>query len=86
MEASGKTEQPQYMQLLVANLPSSTSFAVPPSNGRSRCYDREENMNRRFYVAMQGPSEMGAGGRLVNWDRFNDLKRISADAGDLGKI
>ena len=25
---------------------------------------------------MQGPSEMGASGRLVNWDRFADLKRI----------
>ena len=36
-----------------------------------------ENMNRRFYVMMQGPSEMGASGRLVNWDRFNDLKRIT---------
>ena len=35
-----------------------------------------ENMNRNFYVTMQGPSEMGASGRLVNWDRFNDLKRI----------
>ena len=33
-------------------------------------------MNRRFYVTMQGPSEMGASGRLVNWDRFDDLKRI----------
>jgi proline iminopeptidase len=33
-------------------------------------------MNRKFYVTMQGPSEMGASGRLVNWDRFNDLKRI----------
>ena len=34
------------------------------------------NMNQRFYVTMQGPSEMGAGGRLANWDRFADLKRI----------
>ena len=33
-------------------------------------------MNRKFYVTMQGPSEMGASGRLVNWDRFNDLKTI----------
>ena len=35
------------------------------------------NMNRQFYVTMQGPSEMGASGRLVNWDRFDDLKRIA---------
>jgi proline iminopeptidase len=25
---------------------------------------------------MQGPSEMGMSGRLENWDRFADLKRI----------
>ena len=33
-------------------------------------------INRKFYVTMQGPSEMGASGRLVNWHRFSDLKRI----------
>ena len=26
---------------------------------------------------MQGPSELGAGGRLLEWDRFADLKRIA---------
>ena len=26
---------------------------------------------------MQGPSEMGASGRLLHWDRFADLKRIA---------
>jgi proline iminopeptidase len=26
---------------------------------------------------MQGTSEMGASGRLANWDRFADLKRIT---------
>jgi len=25
---------------------------------------------------MQGPSELGASGRLANWDRFDDLARI----------
>jgi proline iminopeptidase len=37
----------------------------------------DKTYNRKFYVAMQGPSEMGASGRLANWDRFNDLKRIA---------
>ena len=32
--------------------------------------------NEHIYVLMQGPSEMGAGGRLANWERFADLKRI----------
>jgi proline iminopeptidase len=34
------------------------------------------HINRHLYELMQGPSEMGASGRLANWDRFADLKRI----------
>ena len=33
--------------------------------------------NEHIYVLMQGPSEMGASGRLEKWDRFADLKRIA---------
>ncbi len=76
MEASGKTEQPQYMQLLVANWYEQHFLRRPASQWPEPLLRSEENMNRRFYVTMQGPSEMGASGRLVNWDRFNDLKRI----------
>ena len=35
---------------------------------------------------MQGPSEMGASGRLVNWDRFSGPQaHRHPDAGDLGQ-
>ena len=34
------------------------------------------HMNRAIYVPMQGPSEMSASGRLVNWDRSADLGKI----------
>ena len=34
-------------------------------------------MNQHIYLLLQGPSEMGASGRLANWDRFNDLKTIN---------
>ena len=77
MEKTGQTEQPQYMQLLMPNWYEQHLLRRPAANGRSRVLRAEENMNRRFYVMMQGPSEMGASGRLVNWDRFNDLKRIT---------
>jgi len=33
-------------------------------------------MNRAINVPTQGPSEMSASGRLVNWDRSQDLGRI----------
>jgi proline iminopeptidase len=35
------------------------------------------HLNRKVYVAMQGPSEMGASGSLENWDRFADLSKIT---------
>jgi len=76
MERSGKTEQPQYMGLLVPNWYQLHILRRPAAQWPEPVLRASENMNRRFYVTMQGPSEMGASGRLVNWDRFNDLKRI----------
>jgi proline iminopeptidase len=77
MEKSGQTEQPKYMQLLMPNWYEQHLLRRPATQWPEPVGRAEENMNRRFYVMMQGPSEMGASGRLVNWDRFNDLKRIT---------
>jgi len=76
MEASGKTEQPQYMGLLMPNWYEQHILRRPGDQWPEPVIRAASNMNRQFYVTMQGPSEMGASGRLVNWDRFADLKRI----------
>jgi len=76
MEASGKTEQPQYMRLLMPNWYEQHILRRPAEQWPEPVTRDFPKMNRRFYVTMQGPSEMGASGRLVNWDRFADLKRI----------
>jgi proline iminopeptidase len=34
-------------------------------------------LNKRIYIPMQGPSEMGASGKLETWDRSGDLGRIA---------
>lgn len=36
-----------------------------------------KHLNESVYVLMQGPSEFKTGGRLITWDRKNDLKNIS---------
>src|SRR5206468_11485621 len=77
MEASGQTEQPGYMNLLIPNWYEQHILRRPAAQWPEPVLRAEENMNRKFYVMMQGTSEMGASGRLVNWDRFNDLKRIT---------
>ena len=39
----------------------------------NRAFNR---LNRSIYVLMQGPSELGASGKLVDWDRTEYLGRI----------
>ena len=77
MEATGKTEQPQYMALLMPNWYEQHILRRPAAQWPEPVTRDFPKMNRKFYVAMQGPSEMSASGRLVNWDRFADLKRIT---------
>jgi proline iminopeptidase len=35
------------------------------------------HLNRAIYVPMQGPSELGLSGNLVDWDRMSDLGKIA---------
>ena len=37
-----------------------------------------EHINPNVYVLLQGPSELGASGRLLEWDRTADLSQIEA--------
>jgi proline iminopeptidase len=77
MEASGQTEQREYMQLLMPNWYEQHILRRPADQWPEPVTRDFPKMNRRFYATMQGPSEMGASGRLVKWDRFADLKRIN---------
>ena len=77
LEAAGKTEEPRYMELLMPNWYEQHILRRPAADWPEPVVRAGENLNRRFYVTMQGPSEMGASGRLLNWDRFADLKHIT---------
>lgn len=77
LEAAGKTSDPRYMEVLtplhyerhVLRRPNA-EWPEPVTRSFSRA-------NAEVYTLMQGPSELGASGRLVNWDRFDDLSRIA---------
>jgi proline iminopeptidase len=43
-----------------------------------------KHLNPKVYVPMQGPSELGASGKLANWDRTNDLGTITVPALTIG--
>jgi proline iminopeptidase len=77
METSGKTEDPAYMGLLIPNWYQQHILRRPVDQWPDPVNRGFGHINRHLYVLMQGPSEMGASGRLEKWDRFADLKRIT---------
>ncbi len=77
MEKTGKTEQPQYMALLMPNWYSQHILRRPADQWPDPVNRAFGHLNRHIYELMQGPSEMGASGRLADWDRFAYLKKIT---------
>lgn len=74
LEKRGEFANPKYMELLTKYYYNEHICRLP---------EWPESVNRSFkhlssglYVSMQGPSEMGASGRLTNWDVKNRLKEI----------
>ena len=43
-----------------------------------------EHLNPKVYIPMQGPSELGARGKLAQWDRRADLSRIQVPTLTIG--
>lgn len=76
LEAAGKTDDPRYMELLVPMHYQQHFLRLPYEQWPEPVTRTFGHINQHIYVLMQGPSELGAGGTLVNWDRFADLSKI----------
>ncbi len=77
-EAAGDYHDPRYMELLMEHHYIYHLLRAPADqwpDGLNRTF---EHLNPDVYVLMQGPSELGASGRLVDWDRTADLAEIKA--------
>jgi len=77
LEATHKTDDPRYMGVLIPQFYEKHILRRPAAewpDGVNRAFAR---LNKHLYTLMQGPSELGASGRTANWDRFDDLKRIT---------
>jgi len=77
LEASGQTDDPDYMGILVPEFYEKHILRRPASEWPVPVNRGFEGLNPHVYVLMQGPSELGASGRLENWDRFEDLAEIT---------
>ncbi len=80
LEAAGKYEDPRYMELLIPHHYVQHLLRMPPDQWPDPVNRAFKHLNPKIYLPMQGPSELGASGKLVNWDRTNDLKNITAPA------
>lgn len=77
LEAAEDYQNPRYMELLVSHHYVHHILRMPPEDWPDPVNRTFEHVNPAIYVPMQGPSELGASGQLVNWDRTAELGRIA---------
>jgi proline iminopeptidase len=76
LEAEGRTDDPRYMELLVPHHYEKHVLRRPAAEWPDPVNRAFRHLNPKVYVPMQGPSELGASGKLAHWDRSADLGRI----------
>jgi proline iminopeptidase len=77
LEAAGKYDDPRYEELLLNNFYNQHILRMPPAEWPDPVLRAFAKLNKKIYIPMQGPSEMGASGMLAHWDRTADLARIT---------
>ncbi|HST35654.1 MAG TPA: proline iminopeptidase-family hydrolase [Allosphingosinicella sp.] len=77
LEASGHTGDPRYMQALIPMHYEQHFLRRPFAEWPEPVLRTMGHANQHIYALMQGPSELGASGRLADWDRSRDLHRIT---------
>lgn len=77
LEAAGKTSDPRYMEILVPMHYEKHILRRPQAQWPEPVVRSFAHLNGELYTLMQGPSELGASGRLEKWDRFEDLAKIN---------
>lgn len=78
LDDAGAYDDPRYMELLMEHHYSHHVLRRPVDEWPANVLASLEHVNPNVYVLMQGPSELGARGRLEFWDRSADLGRITA--------
>jgi len=77
LEAEHRTDDPRYMQILLPMHYEKHLLRMPYAQWPEPVVRSFGHVNEHIYQLMQGPSELGASGRLEHWDRSADLHRIT---------
>ena len=80
LEAAEQYAEPEYQELLMEHHYVQHVLRAPADEWPEIVVQSFDHMNQDVYVLMQGPSELGASGSLVEWDRFSDLHNITVPA------
>lgn len=83
-EAAGDYENPRYMELLIQHHYVHHVLRMPPEEWPEPVNRMFKHLNPSIYIPMQGPSELGASGKLAQWDRTADLRQIEAPTLTIG--
>ncbi len=84
LEAAGDVTNPRYMDLLVAQHYVHHVLRMPPAAWPDPVNRGFNHINQAIYVPLQGPSELGASGKLLHWDRTGDLAQIAVPTLTIG--
>jgi proline iminopeptidase len=77
LEAEKAFDDPRYTELLMQHHYVHHVLRLPPEAWPDPVNRAFAHINPAIYVPMQGPSELGASGKLLAWDRTADLPNIS---------
>jgi proline iminopeptidase len=76
-EASDDTANPRYMELLMEQHYIHHVLRMPAGEWPDPAQRGLDHINPEIYVPLQGPSELGLGGKLLEWDRTAELDKIT---------
>ena len=84
MEAAKDYTNPKYMELLVPHHYELHVLRMPAAEWPDPVNRAFKHANPDVYVPMQGPSELGASGKLLNWDQTANLSKITVPTLSIG--
>lgn len=84
LEAAGEHTSPRYMALLIPHHYEQHVLRMPADLWPDPVNRAFAKTNQSIYVPMQGPSELGASGKLLSWDRSADLHAITVPTLTIG--
>ncbi|HEX3911896.1 MAG TPA: proline iminopeptidase-family hydrolase [Steroidobacteraceae bacterium] len=84
LEAQGRYDDPRYEALLMKYFYVDHILRMPEAKWPDPVVRAFAKINKKIYIPMQGPSEMGASGKLVDWDRTAELPQITVPTLSIG--